>query len=140
MSKPKNIILIEDNEDCRILLKFWLERKKMNFRIHSFGNVTPALEFIKTTCKEKIEDWPDFIFLDLYLPDGYGLNFLKELLLYCTENPRPKIFIITGSEKMEDVRNASGYDIDAYIRKPFTVKRLDKIFAKSYLKKHSEKI
>ena len=140
MSNLKNVILIEDNEDSRVLLKFWLERKRMNFQIHSFGNISDSFEFIKTTYKEKSKYWPDFIFLDLYLPDGYGLSFLKELLPYYNENSRPKIFIITGSEKMEDVRNASDYDIDAYIRKPFTVKKLDKIFFRSYLKKKHENI
>jgi two-component system CitB family response regulator len=132
MARRKNIVIIEDDEDCRLLLSYWLERKKWHYLIHNYSNLKAAFEFIEVTCKDKIEYWPDLILLDLYLPDGYGLDLLDKLAPYCPENPRPKIFIITSSDKMEDVKHASGYDIDAYIKKPLKVKVLDKIFAKYF--------
>jgi response regulator of citrate/malate metabolism len=128
MTKLKNTLIIEDDEDTRTLVKYWLIRKKITRHVDEFSTVEDAMAFINN---ESLSDnaWPGIVLLDLYLPDEKGFKFLENLSTNPVIRPYPKIFIITGSEKIQDIREASKYNIDAYIKKPLTQKKLDKSFS-----------
>ena len=130
MYKYKSILLVEDDEDTLGLLKLWSARQKIASHIHAFNNASDAGVFIKTHNGSKNDQWPSLIILDIYLPGLTGFDFLKELMPLCQINPKPKIFLITGSEDMHDVKNAVDYDVDAFIKKPLNHKKLTGILMK----------
>jgi response regulator of citrate/malate metabolism len=53
------------------------------------------------------------VLLDLNLPDGHGLTFLKKSLTILPTKTKTYRFIMTGSEDMNDVKRVSEYDVDA---------------------------
>ena len=130
MHKFKSIILIDDDEDTLTLLKYWVAREKVASHVHTFNNGSDASEFIKTVSQSGNEHWPSLVMVDIYLPGLNGFDFLKELISLSQVNPKPKIFIVTGSENLKDIKNAALYDVDAFIKKPLSQKKLTKLLSR----------
>ncbi len=62
------------------------------------------------------EKLPYGVFLDISLPDGNGLEILKELK---KEYPEIKVAMLTADDKEESKKIAVSYGADMYITKPF---------------------
>jgi two-component system, response regulator len=130
MEKLNSIIVVDDDEGTLELLKYWITRKKITSKIYTFLHVSEAVDFVKGL-SDGSSLWPGLILLDLYLPGENGLELL-EVLSSFLDKPKPKIFIVTASENMKDLQAASVYDIDAFIKKPITQKKLDGIFSQIF--------
>ena len=130
MYKCKCIVLIEDDDDTLTLLRYWIAREKVAPHVHAFHNGHDASEFIKTVSGHGNKHWPSLIVLDTYLPDSTGFDFLKEMMPLWGINPKPKIFFISGSKNITDVKKASAFDIDAFINKPLNKKKLTKLLSR----------
>ncbi len=57
------------------------------------------------------------IFLDNHLPDGLGVNYIKEIKKKC---PTCKIIMVTAHDNPTDREKASEEGADFFIGKPFT--------------------
>lgn len=57
---------------------------------------------------------PDIIFLDIYLPDGSGLDLLQHA-------DSVKIIIMTGTPKEESLNTSFDHGAVAYLVKPFSL-------------------
>ena len=65
---------------------------------------------------------PDLVLLDLYLPDGHGLDLLREML----DRPdRPDVLVITAARDMATVRAAMQLGTVHYLVKPFRFAQLE---------------
>ena len=64
---------------------------------------------------------PDLIILDLYLPDGRGLDVMGELKTVCNDVP---IIILTGHGSRDTARSAMEAGVFDYLTKPFKPKDL----------------
>lgn len=65
---------------------------------------------------------PALVLLDLYLPDGHGLDLLRETL----ERPnRPDFLVITAARDMARVRDAMQFGTVHYLVKPFRFAQLE---------------
>jgi response regulator of citrate/malate metabolism len=61
---------------------------------------------------------PDLLLLDLYLPDGHGLDLIRSMAdLDIT--PRPDFIVITAAQDVASVRNAMQLGAMYYLVKPF---------------------
>ncbi|MCL2542123.1 MAG: response regulator [Nocardioidaceae bacterium] len=60
---------------------------------------------------------PQLVLLDLYLPDGNGLDLVKSL---AEEPQRPDVMVITAARDVETVRTAMQLGSIHYVVKPFT--------------------
>jgi response regulator of citrate/malate metabolism len=61
---------------------------------------------------------PDLLLLDLYLPDGHGLDLIRSMTdLDIT--PRPDFIVITAAQDVASVRNAMQLGAMYYLVKPF---------------------
>lgn len=78
-----------------------------------------AIEAVK---KFKIED-PDITFLDINLPDGNGIDILKQIK---EMNPNAFVVMMTGSNKSNDVEDAQTHGASGYIVKPFNTERVQR--------------
>ena len=61
---------------------------------------------------------PSLVLLDIYLPDGNGLDLLREALELA--GPRPDFLVITAARDMESVRAAMQLGAVYYLVKPFS--------------------
>jgi response regulator of citrate/malate metabolism len=65
---------------------------------------------------------PDLVLLDLYLPDGRGLDLVRERLEHA---PRPDFLVITAARDMASVRSAMQLGTVHYLVKPFRFAQLE---------------
>jgi CheY-like chemotaxis protein len=119
--KFRCIFIIDNDEDSKYLLKCFNERLKLTSNFLTFSNGLEALTYLK----KNDNVWPEIIILDLKMPimDGYG--FLDEFMKNIPEGKlQPKIYILTGSTDPADMKKSGKHDIDGYIVKPLTEKKL----------------
>ena len=66
---------------------------------------------------------PALVLLDIYLPDGNGLDLLREALEFA--GPRPDFLVITAARDMKSVRAAMQLGAVHYLVKPFNFAQLE---------------
>jgi response regulator of citrate/malate metabolism len=66
---------------------------------------------------------PDLVLLDLYLPDGHGLEVMRDALE--SKGERPDFLVITAARDMASVRTAMQLGAVHYLVKPFTFGQLE---------------
>jgi response regulator of citrate/malate metabolism len=67
---------------------------------------------------------PALVLLDLYLPDGHGLDLVRETLVRKDQN-RPDFLVITAARDMASVRAAMQLGTFHYLVKPFSFTQLE---------------
>ena len=112
----RHLLLIDDNEDNRILVKFALERK-------TDWEVLTACSAVEGITKAKTER-PDVILLDFIMPDLDGiavLDVLKSNLFTCSI---PVIFItaMVQTDLLSRLKNSLAVGV---ITKPFNIINFD---------------
>lgn len=112
-------LIVDDEMDICYLLSGILRRKNIsaNF-VNSLREARLALQ----------QQSPDILFLDNYLPDGLGIEFIH----YVKEQyPNTKVVVITAHDNMREREKAIAEGAIEFIGKPFTVESihstLDKI-------------
>lgn len=107
----KNILLVEDNEEIIMGLKYSLEQE--NIKVLIAKNVIETRQKLN---QEKI----DLVLLDVSLPDGNGFDICKEIK---QKQDIPVIFLTAQDEETSVV---FGLDLgaDDYITKPFRTREL----------------
>lgn len=106
------IYVLEDDASIGGLVKFSLEREQLICR--TFGNVRTFMSALKETV-------PDVALLDIMLPDGNGLDVLKEV-----KARYPSVCCIMLSALGQEGDKVTGLNLgaDDYISKPFGVMEL----------------
>jgi response regulator of citrate/malate metabolism len=66
---------------------------------------------------------PELVLLDLYLPDGHGLDLVRETLT--RKDQRPGFLVITAARDMASVRAAMKLGAVHYLVKPFSFEALE---------------
>ena len=66
---------------------------------------------------------PDLVLLDLYLPDGHGLDLVREMV--AGKGQRPDFLVITAARDMASVRAAMQLGTVHYLVKPFSFAQLE---------------
>ena len=115
--KGLNILVVDDATAVQRLLTRQITRQQ--HRCHCAGTLREAAYLID-------EQSFDLIFLDIFLPDGNGIDFIG----VCREQPKkpPLIVMITGSDDLTTVEEAMMKGAWDYLQKPFDVERVDQLF------------
>lgn len=108
------VLVIEDEEDLREILKFNLERD--GFQVETAQDANYALMVLE-------EFIPDIILLDLMLPGLKGQQFLKIMKTNSLFQHIP-IIIVSAKNSEVDIINALESGAEDFITKPFSVKIL----------------
>ena len=112
--KKSTILIIEDHPMMRTSLRLALETAGDLFVVGEAGSVSEGLEKIAL---EK----PDMILLDLYLPDGNGMDVIAvRNKLY----PEMKVLVVTSSPSQDDLLAAIEAGADSYVVKDSTSRDL----------------
>jgi len=128
-SRPR-ILIVDDDEDMRVLLSAWLERSGHPVSMVNDGEA--ALEWLKS-------DMADVVFLDLSMGGMNGLDVLKCI----RESGFSVAVVLTTASGSEDVAiSALRIGADDYLRKPFNLYDLqavlDRATRKLDLSRHNE--
>jgi two-component system response regulator MtrA len=106
----KNVVVIDDDELTRMLMKRILERE-FNFNITSFRNGLEGLEYLKV-------NKPDLVVLDLMLPGKNGFDILKTLR-NTTQHKDTKVILVSAKSNSADIERGFDLSADEYVTKPF---------------------
>jgi CheY-like chemotaxis protein len=115
--ESKSILLVEDDELDVISVERSLKKINMDVKLYTAYNGIEALSLLKGKSKEKMEDLPDIILLDLNMPRMNGIEFLKELRSNPAYNDI-KVFVMTTSNEDKDRIETENLGINGFIIKP----------------------
>jgi DNA-binding NtrC family response regulator len=104
----RTALIIDDENDICFLLSNILRKNdlKVNY-VHSLAEGIASLKMNE----------PSVLFLDNYLPDGFGMDFLTYVK---REHSATKIVMVTAHDTLEDRKNAMQRGANIFIAKPFT--------------------
>ena len=109
------ILIIDDDAAVRRSLELHL--KGRGLAVHSAGNLADGRDLWDR------ED-PDLVILDLMLPDGEGMDLLRE---HEGEAGSAKVIMITGHQDMERASEAIRLGAFDYVHKPVGADELDRV-------------
>ena len=113
------ILVIEDNEILCKELAHQLRQRRYSV------DVAPTLGAARDLINR--EDF-DVLFLDLSLPDGHGIDFLREIQL---RPQRPLVMVTTGTVQVQmavECMRAGAFD---YMTKPYSFEEIDAALQKA---------
>ena len=108
MYEKLKALIVDDEIDVCYLLSSILKYKNLQA---SYVNSISEAKRVLT------EDHHSIIFLDNHLPDGFGVNFIREIKKL---DPGIKIIMITAQDTNNDKNEAYEQGVDQFIGKPFT--------------------
>jgi two-component system OmpR family response regulator len=112
VKKGIKILIIEDEGDICFLLNIML--KKDDVEISHANTLAQASVFLN-------EEIPDAVILDNRMPDGLGMDYIREIK---EKYPSVKILMITGNTSSADEEKALSNGADLFLGKPFTKKQM----------------
>lgn len=121
--EKKSVLIIDDNEGVVFSIKCMLK------------NLGPHIDYaltLKEGLKKVHSNSFDLVFLDVNLPDGNGIEAIKEIV---SDEQSPMVIILTAYSDPHGAELAIGYGAWNYIQKPIMAKdiRLQTIRAIQYL-------
>lgn len=122
MEKVKKVLLLDDSKAVNLRNINLL--KEINFcdEIVSLTDPREAIEYLSIGLKN--EDLPDFIFLDLSMPEMDGFNFLDQYIKItkkANSNFKPHIVIVSDYldfKNFDKSKEYKSYGVIDHIRKP----------------------
>jgi response regulator of citrate/malate metabolism len=110
-------LIVEDDYHVATIHSAFV-RKVRGFAVAGFASsVTGARTEIRRMA-------PKLVLLDLYLPDGHGLDLVRETLAR-KDHHRPDFLVITAARDMASVRAAMQLGAVHYVVKPFSFTQLE---------------
>ncbi|ASA20367.1 response regulator transcription factor [Paenibacillus donghaensis] len=111
MHQPKKILIIEDEQDISRILKDYI--KLQGYEVHIAENGMDGLRLVDTVL-------PDFIILDIMLPDANGIELCRQI----RDKTQIPILILSARGSDTDKVLGLGFGADDYMTKPFSLSEL----------------
>ncbi len=127
MNKNARILAIDDDENIRKVIAAILEDE--GYTVESVGTAKEAIEKSK-------RKFYNVALIDIRLPDMEGIELLTKLK---DTTPRIRKIIVTGYPTLQNAVDAVNRGADAYIVKPFDVKKVLKTIEEQLAKQRTEK-
>ncbi|MCC6545097.1 MAG: sigma-54-dependent Fis family transcriptional regulator [Nitrospirae bacterium] len=118
MNMHETILLVDDDEDIRTIIKDRLE--KLGYHVMTAGNGQEALKSIDS-------HEPDIVILDLQMPIMDGMEVIKRL----KDNPQLPIIVLTAFGTIENAVAAMKAGAFDFVTKPFSPDHLDIVIKKA---------
>jgi len=127
MGETARILIVDDDENIRKVLTAILEDE--GYIVESVGTAKKAIE--KTGKK-----FYNLGLIDIRLPDMEGIELLTKMK---DTTPKMRKIIITGYPTLQNAVEAVNRGADAYVIKPFDVKKVLKTIEEELIKQQEEK-
>ncbi len=130
MIKFKRILLIDDDEDCRFLMRRTLEKLQISETVDALANAYEALDFIIDNCiNVRSDNCPSVIFVDNIMPGMDGFTFLEKLnSMLGRMKQNFQIYMVSSFTNSADMEKLEKYNIQGFIKKPLTLEKLKSLF------------
>jgi CheY-like chemotaxis protein len=116
---PQTILVVDDFDDTRLLLRTWLERR--GFRVVEAENGLEAIDQAET-------ESPDLIIMDMQMPQLDGLSATRRIRNLKTLHSVPIVAVSAyGADQFRELALAAG--CDDYISTPFEPATLEGIIS-----------
>ncbi|WP_431036875.1 response regulator [Streptomyces sp. P6-2-1] len=110
MSEPVRVLVVEDEAVAADAHRLYVERVP--------GFTVAAVAHSAAAARRALERTPiDLVLLDLYLPDGHGLQLLRGLR---SAGHRADVIAVTSARDLAVVREGVSLGVVQYVLKPFT--------------------
>jgi len=109
-----DVLIVEDESNIAEFHSYYLQQTQRFRPIGIAKSITEAKSMIRILK-------PKLILLDNFLPDGKGIDLLKDLT---SAKPAPDVIFITAASDMETVREAVRCGVFDYLLKPISYDRL----------------
>jgi two-component system nitrogen regulation response regulator NtrX len=109
----KHVLIVDDEADIRSTLEGIL--KEEGYTVTTTASAAEALALVRD-----VEY--DLVLLDIWLPDGDGLETLAEIRKLGSENP-PEVIVISGHGTIESAVRATKLGAYDFLEKPLTTER-----------------
>lgn len=107
MTTPRKVLVVDDEEDVRILVTRLM--RDMGYEVRSATDGDDALR--------AVDEWgPDVVVLDLMMPNVDGWHVLHEI---AARRARPRVVVLTARDDHESFARAIREGATAYVVKPF---------------------
>ena len=120
MEQKKTILVVEDEETLRLLLKETLEY--LGYNVYQASNGREAVKLYSD-----IKDKVDLIILDMVMPEMNGEETFYKLREI---NPNARIILSSGYSVDEKTRELIGKGALGFIQKPYRVDEIEKALKK----------
>ena len=127
MNRNARILAIDDDENIRKVIVAILEDE--GYTVESVGTAKEAREKSK-------RKFYNLALIDIRLPDMEGIELLTK---FRETTPRMRKVIVTGYPTLQNAVDAVNKGADAYIVKPFDVKKVLKTIQEQLSKQQNEK-
>lgn len=124
----RKYLLIDDDYIFNLLHKRIIQMIDKEGEVIDFKNSVMALENLKDILDNE-KTLPDYIFLDISMPEMNGFELLDEISDYSVEMfAHTKLYIVTSSLNDRDMKKAFSYPIlTGYYGKPLTIEVIKEI-------------
>jgi response regulator RpfG family c-di-GMP phosphodiesterase len=114
--KYKKVIFIDDDSDFVKYYQRNLSRKHLSDYLIYFDNAMECINYLKDVTPNHM---PDYILLDLYMPEMNGFEFLEKIEKLNKIKDTVEIFVCTASKKDEDRKRVMKFPfVSAFMEKP----------------------
>lgn len=126
------IIIIDDDPIHHKIVQFMLTKNELAKETTYAFDGSLVLDYLHEN-RAKISALPDFIFLDLYMPNHSGWDFLNGFQkIYQTLKKDIQIYVVSSSVFQMDINRTKGYPfVTSYLTKPLMKNVFDKIKRKT---------
>jgi CheY-like chemotaxis protein len=116
----KKVLVIDDDPIYHLMMQLMLNKYQL-FETSFYFNATEVLDYLKKN-KNTVNNLPDVIISDLYMPKMTGWKFLEMLKeIYPLLSKKIVIYIVSSSIDPHDLACSKEYDfVKAFFVKPVT--------------------
>jgi len=127
MEHNYHILLIDDDRAFNFLNEKIIEFEKFATKISSHVDAREALIELKSLQETNPPGFPDFIFLDINMPEMDGWEFMEQFKLLNEEvKAKCRVFILTSSLNPIDIQKSKTYnEVKGFASKPLTTEILN---------------
>jgi CheY-like chemotaxis protein len=116
-AEPITILLVDDDPDCRMLVRDAIADSKVRNNVYEVSNAEEGFAFLKREAKFKDAPTPGLIYLDIEMPGINGIELLKKIKAD-PELRHITVVMMTGVSDEEQLRNAAAAGANSYTIKP----------------------
>ena len=122
-SDYKKVVFIDDDKEMVKIYDAILRRKELSSYLIHCKDGAEGIAYLKKLPKREL---PDYILLDLYMPNMNGFEFLKAFNSLKQLKNSIEVFVCTSSRSKEDRDKVMKYDfVNAYLEKPLSSEFLE---------------